>query len=87
MHNIDLDLVEMTLDVMKYAIGRISNTNPELGFPKKEAELDELVGETITVGGIGGETETAEDAESAEDGEKEGLHSWGDGRVHGSLPT
>lgn len=56
MHNIDLDLVEMTLDVMKYAIGRISNTNPELGFPKKEAELDELVGETITPGGIGGET-------------------------------
>lgn len=55
MHNIDLDLVEMTLDVMKYAIARITNTNPELGFPKKEEELFELVGETITPRGIGGE--------------------------------
>lgn len=56
MHNIDLDLIEMTLDVMKYAIGRITNTNPELGFPKKEEELQSLVGETITEKGIGGET-------------------------------
>jgi hypothetical protein len=55
MHNIDLDLVEMTLDVMKYAIARITNQNPELGFPKKEEELQELVGETITPKGIGGE--------------------------------
>ncbi len=30
MHNIDLDLIEMTLDVMKYAIGRITDKNPEL---------------------------------------------------------
>ena len=55
MHNIDLDLIEMTLDVMKYAIGRITNANPELGFPKKEEELKALVGETITKKGIGGE--------------------------------
>jgi glutamate/tyrosine decarboxylase-like PLP-dependent enzyme len=55
MHNIDLDLIEMTLDVMKYAIGRITNTSPELGFPRKEEELLELVGETITPRGIGGE--------------------------------
>lgn len=55
MHNIDLDLIEMTLDVMKYAIGRITNTSPELGFPRKEEELMELVGETITPRGIGGE--------------------------------
>lgn len=56
MHNIDLDLVEMTLDVMKYAIGRITDTSPALGFPKKEEELAALVGETITPKGIGGET-------------------------------
>ena len=56
MHNIDLDLIEMTLDVMKYVIGRITNANPELGFPKKEEELKMLVGETITEKGIGGET-------------------------------
>lgn len=56
MHNIDLSLVEMTLDVMKYAIGRIADTSPELGFPKSEEELQKLVGETITEKGIGGET-------------------------------
>ena len=55
MHNIDIELVEMTLDVMKYAINRITNTAPELSQPKKEEELRELVGETITAEGIGGE--------------------------------
>ena len=55
MHNIDIDLVEMTLDVMKYAIGRITKTNPELGIPKSEEELKNIVGETITENGIGGE--------------------------------
>tara|TARA_R110002050_G_scaffold267266_2_gene408883 strand:- start:31159 stop:32529 length:1371 start_codon:yes stop_codon:yes gene_type:complete len=55
MHNIDIELVEMTLDVMKYAIHRITNTSPELGQPKKEEELKALVGETITNNGIGGE--------------------------------
>lgn len=55
MHNIDIEVVEMTLDVMKYAINRITKTTPELGKPKKEEELRELVGETITPKGIGGE--------------------------------
>ena len=47
MHKIDIGLVEMTLDVMKYTIDRISNITPELGSPKKEEELFELIGETI----------------------------------------
>lgn len=55
MHNIDIDLVEMTLDVMKYAIHRITATSLELGQPKKEEELKKLVGETVTSDGIGGE--------------------------------
>lgn len=55
MHNVDIDLVEMSLDVIKYAIGRISTTNPELGFPRTAEELERLVGETITREGIGGE--------------------------------
>ena len=55
MHNIDLTLVEMTMDIMKFAIARIIAANPELGFPKKESELVALVGETITPTGIGGE--------------------------------
>jgi glutamate/tyrosine decarboxylase-like PLP-dependent enzyme len=55
MHKIDIELVEMTLDVMKYAIDRISSTNPRIGTPKKEEELKALVGETITKKGIGGE--------------------------------
>lgn len=55
MHKIDIDLVEMTLDVMKYTIDRISNVTPELGAPKKEEELFEIIGETVTPNGIGGE--------------------------------
>ncbi len=55
MHTIDIELVEMTLDVMKYAIDRISNVTPDLGSPKKEEELLRIVGETITPEGIGGE--------------------------------
>src|SRR6056297_538432 len=55
MHTIDMDLVEMTLDVMKYAIDRISNITPEMGAPKKEDELLRIVGETVTPEGIGGE--------------------------------
>ena len=50
-----MDLVEMTLDVMKYTIDRISNVTPELGSPKKEEDLLRIVGETITPEGIGGE--------------------------------
>ncbi|NER12245.1 aminotransferase class V-fold PLP-dependent enzyme [Leptobacterium flavescens] len=55
MHNLDIDLVEMTMDVMKYSINRITNRNPVLGAPKKEEELRKIVGETITPEGIGGE--------------------------------
>ena len=55
MHNVDIDIVEMALDVIKYSVKRVTNTHPELGFPKKESELLELVGETITKDGIGGE--------------------------------
>ena len=55
MHNIDMDSVEMTLDVMKYALNRITMISPELGKPKKEDELKALVGETVTEKGIGGE--------------------------------
>ncbi len=56
MHNIDIEVVEMTLDVMKYAISRITHSSPELGKPKSEEDLRELVGETITPEGIGGES-------------------------------
>ncbi|NAS29766.1 aminotransferase class V-fold PLP-dependent enzyme [Flavobacteriaceae bacterium R38] len=55
MHHLDINLVEMTMDVMKYAINRITDRNPVLGAPKKEEELRKLVGETITPEGIGGE--------------------------------
>src|SRR6056297_563014 len=55
MHDIDIEMVEMTLDVVKYAINRITKTNPELGKPKTEAELRMFVGETVTDNGIGGE--------------------------------
>lgn len=55
MHSIDISTVEMTLDIMKYAINRISNTAPDLGSPKKEEDLFAIVGETVTKEGIGGE--------------------------------
>ncbi len=55
MHNVDLDLVEMSLDVIKYAIARISDSDPKLGFPINADELKRKVGETITPKGIGGE--------------------------------
>lgn len=55
MHNVDIDLVEMSLDVFKYAIARISDTDPQLGFPVTAEELKKQVGETITPKGIGGE--------------------------------
>jgi glutamate/tyrosine decarboxylase-like PLP-dependent enzyme len=55
MHKIDIELVEMTMDVMKYAIDRISYTKNKVGKPKKAEELKALVGETITKDGIGGE--------------------------------
>lgn len=55
MHAIDIDTVEMTFDIMKFAINRISNSNSEIGIPKSEDELFSLVGETISELGIGGE--------------------------------
>ncbi|PKQ44823.1 pyridoxal phosphate-dependent decarboxylase family protein [Confluentibacter flavum] len=55
MHKIDIELVEMTMDVMKYAIDRISASNRHIGHPKTAQELKALVGETITQKGIGGE--------------------------------
>ncbi len=55
MHNVTMDDIEMTLDVMKFALSRISAVNPTLGSPKKEEDLKRLVGETITPDGIGGE--------------------------------
>lgn len=55
MHEVELSLVEMTLDVMKYAINRITDRDPPLGMPKTEKELRQLAGETITPDGIGGE--------------------------------
>ncbi len=55
MHKIDIDLVEMTMDVMKYVIDRVSHAKQKVGKPKKAEELKALVGETITAEGIGGE--------------------------------
>lgn len=55
MHNIDIDVVEMTLDIMKYVIGRITKTSPDLGKPITEEALREKVGKTIVEKGIGGE--------------------------------
>ncbi len=55
MHNIDMSFIEMTLDVMKYVIHRLTHTESHIGSPKKEEELRKLVGETITKEGVGGE--------------------------------
>jgi glutamate/tyrosine decarboxylase-like PLP-dependent enzyme len=55
MHKADIELVEMSMDVMKYAIDRLSSKKIKIGKPRKEEELKTLVGETITEKGIGGE--------------------------------
>lgn len=55
MHEIDINTIELTLDVMRFAIGRITAKEPHLGKPKTEHELRSLVGETVTKQGIGGE--------------------------------
>lgn len=55
MHDIDIDLVEMTLDISKYVIHRITEKNRKVGKFKSDAELRSLVGETVTPEGIGGE--------------------------------
>src|SRR5690606_35249368 len=55
LHDIDINLIEMTLDIMKYVISRITDTDPQLGYFQSSEKLKELVGETITPKGIGGE--------------------------------
>ncbi len=55
MHKADIELVEMSMEVMKYAIDRLSSKKIKIGKPRKEEELKALVGETITEKGIGGE--------------------------------
>lgn len=55
MHKADIELVEMSMDIMKYAIDRLSSKKHKIGKPKSEQELKALVGETITAKGIGGE--------------------------------
>lgn len=55
MHNIDMTFIEMTLDVMKYVIHRLTHTERVIGCPIKEEELRARMGETITKKGIGGE--------------------------------
>lgn len=55
MHKIDIELVEMTLDVMKYVIGRVSATEHQIGKPRKSEDLKKTVGETVTPKGVGGE--------------------------------
>lgn len=54
MHDLDMSLIEMTMDIMKFVIGRVSDTQPEMGYPQKEIDLQNLIGETITAEGIGG---------------------------------
>lgn len=48
MHNVDIDTVELTLDVMKFAISRITNSEPPLGAPRTEGERKAIAGETVT---------------------------------------
>ncbi|ANH83964.1 glutamate decarboxylase [Niabella ginsenosidivorans] len=55
MHDIDIDLIEMTLDITKYVIHRITEKDRKLGKFKSAEELKALVGATITPEGIGGE--------------------------------
>ena len=43
MHKIDIELIEMTMDVMKYAIDRISHTKQKIGKPQKAEALKALV--------------------------------------------
>src|SRR5690606_20503813 len=55
MHNIDIDLIELALDITKHTVNRLTQTDPHLGLTKSEKQLKEIVGETITPKGIGGE--------------------------------
>ncbi|MXV37086.1 aminotransferase class V-fold PLP-dependent enzyme [Flavobacteriaceae bacterium Ap0902] len=55
LHDLDINLIEMTLDITKYVISRITETDPKLGYFQSEEELKKLTGETITADGITGE--------------------------------
>lgn len=55
MHEIDISTVELTLDIMKFAINRITSVNPEIGRPMTYEDIKRKVGETVTEKGIGGE--------------------------------
>lgn len=55
MHNVDIDLIEMSLDITKQTINRLTQSNPHLGLAESEEKLKKKVGETITPHGIGGE--------------------------------
>ncbi len=55
MHNIDIGLIEMTLDITKHVIHRITEKDPGMGMFRSEQALKHEVGETITPQGIGGE--------------------------------
>jgi glutamate/tyrosine decarboxylase-like PLP-dependent enzyme len=55
MHKADIELVEMSLDIIKYTIERLSSKTHKIGKPKSEIQLKSLVGETISDKGIGGE--------------------------------
>lgn len=55
MHNVDIDLIEMSLDITKQTLNRLTQSNPYLGLAESEAKLKEKIGETITDEGIGGE--------------------------------
>lgn len=55
MHKVDFELVELTMDTMKYVIDRLSANKEKIGKPETAEHLKALVGETITNDGIGGE--------------------------------
>lgn len=55
MHNIDIGLIEMTLDITKHVIHRITQQHPVMGRFLSESALKKQVGETVTPEGIGGE--------------------------------
>ncbi|MGI9527561.1 MAG: pyridoxal phosphate-dependent decarboxylase family protein [Weeksellaceae bacterium] len=55
LHDLDINLIEMTLDITKHVISRITEKDPKLGYFQSEEDLKKLTGETITEDGITGE--------------------------------
>lgn len=55
LHHIDIATIELSLDVLKFALNRITFENPEIGAPITYEDLKAKVGDTITPEGIGGE--------------------------------